>query len=179
MKRLAVLRHADAIAGDGTQDFERRLSARGRAQTALIRRELERRSHRFDAVVASPAGRVRETLDGLGMLTGVRFERSLYTASPETWLAVVRALPDTADRALLVGHNPVLQELVAMLARPGPLSDRIAFRYPTAAAALIAFDCDSWAQVGPSLGILEELILPDELPGFRLLRRKLRLHPPR
>ena len=163
MKRLVVLRHAKAAAGDEARDFDRALDARGHAQTALVGREFERRGIRFDVVVASPAVRVRETLDGLGTLPEVRFERAIYSASAGTLLAMVRALPGAAGQALVAGHNPGVHELVVMLARRGPLSERVAFRYPAAAAALFHFDCDTWAEVAAGSGDLEALIFPDEL----------------
>ena len=70
-------------------------------------------------MVCSPAQRTRETwalvaaeLDGA---PDAVFDDRVYAAEPEELLDVVRDLPDTADTALLIGHNPGVVELVELL----------------------------------------------------------------
>lgn len=162
MKRLTILRHAKA--SPGPDDFARPLTARGREQARRIGAELERREAVFDHVAASPAARVRETLESLDLagLPKTRFDEALYMASSEALLQVIDAFPDSIERALIVGHNPGLHELVLELARPGPLTGRVEARFPTAATAIIALPCDRWEQVTRGSGELVALILPDE-----------------
>src|SRR3546814_4028225 len=73
----------------------------------------------FDQVTASPAARVKETLEsvetGYGAPLEPHFDRRIYLASAETLLDVIHDTPDNADTLLLVGHNPGLEELVLLL----------------------------------------------------------------
>ncbi len=99
MKRLTLLRHAKSSwDAPGLQDFDRPLNKRGREAARLVGRELSRRKLRFDLVLASPAMRVRETLeelaDGFGSALDIRFEPRIYLADPDTLLDLVRGLSD-------------------------------------------------------------------------------------
>jgi phosphohistidine phosphatase len=148
-------------------DFDRPLNPRGRKAAEAVGRELERRGLRFDHVVASPAVRVRQTLDrltgGYGELPDIRFVPAIYEAPLGALAEIVRAIPDECRSALLVGHNPGLQQLVLELSRGarGPLRERVAERFPTAATAIIDFDVESWRQT--NAGELADLIVPREL----------------
>lgn len=167
MKQLTILRHAKSSWDDPQlDDFDRPLNTRGRQAAEAVGGELSRRGVRFDHVVASPAVRVRETLNllaqGFGSLPPARFERDIYGASVTTLLQQVWALPDAYGSALLAGHNPGLGQLVLALAdAASPLRERIADKYPTGAAAVLRFSADRWKDAGD--GTIAELILPREL----------------
>jgi len=166
---LAVLRHAKSDWGiAGLADFDRPLNDRGRKAARRIGRELKRRKIRFDQVLASPALRVRETLDGLvegyGKALDVRFEESIYDARPETLFHLVRTLSGEVHAPLMVGHNPGLHELVLSLAgEDDAVRPKIAAKFPTAALALITLPVGRWDEVEPGTGEIRELIVPREL----------------
>jgi phosphohistidine phosphatase len=170
MKRLTILRHAKSSwdQPDG-KDFDRPLNDRGWTAARRMGRELKRRHVTFDLVLASMAARVRETLDGLReefeIKAPVRFEPEIYHASEAALLALVRALPDTVEAPLLVGHNPGLQELILGLTRDDPVGRRrrVAQKFPTAGLATIELPVEHWSEVGPGRGSLTELIIPRDL----------------
>jgi phosphohistidine phosphatase len=118
-RQLVVLRHAKSAWPDGVPDQQRPLNRRGRADAPAAGRWLRDHISRLDAVVCSPAERTRQTLAlvaaELDDPPDPRFDDRIYGAPPDALLAVVRELPDTAGTALLVGHNPGVQELVALL----------------------------------------------------------------
>ena len=171
MKRLTVLRHAKSSRDEpGTADFDRPLNPHGWKSARRMGRELRDRGIRFDLCVASPAARVRETLDGLAEGYGqfgfaIAFEGRIYMAEAATLLGLVRALPEHVESPLLVGHNPGLERLIAMLTRDDDkgLRERIAGKFPTAALASIDLPARNWAEVERSSGTVAELILPKEL----------------
>ena len=169
MKRLTVLRHAKSSWGDpDLDDFDRPLNDRGWEAARRIGRELQRRQVRFDLVLASPAVRVRETLDGVqerfAFEGPIHFDQRLYLAGEELLLTIVHELPDSAGSALLVGHNPGLQELVLKLAPEGEREHRrVQEKFPTAALAMTDLPALSWRDVETGSGWLAELILPREL----------------
>ena len=72
MKRLIVLRHAKSSWDEpNLDDFDRPLNARGWKAARRMGTELKRRDMQFDLALASPALRVRETLNGLADGYGV------------------------------------------------------------------------------------------------------------
>ena len=170
MKRLALLRHAKSSWDEpGLDDFNRPLNERGWKAAKRMGRELKHRRMRFDLVLASPATRVRETIDGLQEKFefdgAIRFESQIYAATEGTLLELVRELPDQVSAPLCVGHNPGLEWLIARLTRDDEkgLRNRIAGKYPTAALAVIELPVKRWRDVQPGSGEVVELILPKEL----------------
>ena len=168
MKSLTILRHAKSSWDDPVDDFDRSLNARGRKAAVMVGEELKRRGAKFDCVIASPAKRVRQTLDqlaeGYGAPLDVHFDPRIYLASEDNLLDLVRGIPDDVRSALIVGHNPGLHHLVLLLTREDDvLRQRIAEKYPTAAAATIGLPAKRWSEVEPASGELSALILPRDL----------------
>jgi phosphohistidine phosphatase len=167
---LTVLRHAKSSWDEAElNDIDRPLNARGRKAARQVGRELERRHFRFDAVFASPATRVRETLEelaeGFGESWEIRFDERIYAASAETLFDLVRSIPEDVHAPLLVGHNPGLQELILRLTQDdgADLRRRVGTKFPTAAVAAITLPVPRWDEVTLDSGEIRELILPREL----------------
>jgi phosphohistidine phosphatase len=170
MTILTVLRHAKSSWDQhGLDDFDRPLNERGRKAARRVGRELKHRRIRFDRVIASPAVRVRETLDELAKgydgVLDLRFDERVYAADAKSLLDIIQGIPEEVHAPLLVGHNPGLQELLLKLTRDddGGLRRRIAAKYPTAAIAVVTLPAPRWAEVSPESGEIRELILPREL----------------
>lgn len=170
MKRLTVLRHAKSRWDDpGVGDFNRPLNDRGWKAARRIGRELRHRDQRFDLVLASPAARVRETIDAVEekftFTAPIRFEQRLYLAGEELLLTLLRSLPETVHRPLLVGHNPGLQRLLLELSEEDDegLRGRVAQKLPTGALAVVDLPAHRWDRVQPASGRITELILPEDL----------------
>src|SRR3546814_1247134 len=101
----------------------------------------------FDQVTASPAARVKETLEsvetGYGAPLDPHFDRRIYLASAETLLDVIHDTPDNAVTLLLVGHNPGLEELVLLLVpdrEEDGERDQVEEKYPKIGRAQITLD---------------------------------------
>jgi phosphohistidine phosphatase len=169
MKRLTLLRHAKSDWGDPSlKDFDRPLNDRGWKSARRMGRELSKRGMEFDLVVASPAARVRETIDGLTeklkLNVEIRFEPRMYGATADELMGIVRGLPETARSPLLVGHNPGFHQFVLELAAAGDkLRDRVAHNLPTAALVQVGLPANRWTEVESGSGEIAALILPKEL----------------
>jgi phosphohistidine phosphatase len=171
MKRLALLRHAKSSWEEpNADDFDRPLNERGWKAARRIGRELKQRKITFDIALASAAARVRETLDGVQEGYGefafeLRFDGRIYMALPSTLLDLVRELPDSAEAALIVGHNPGLERLVVSLTRDDEshLRRRVQEKFPTGALAVLELRANSWKDVHEESGRVAELILPRDL----------------
>lgn len=167
MRQLAVLRHAKSSWADpGMDDFDRPLNDRGRKAARQIGEAIRERGHKFDLILASPAARVRQTLDGVGDVgVEARFEPSIYLAGMDQLVSLVREVEPKVRSLMLVGHNPGLERLLAMISREDEygLRRRVEGKYPTGALAVVQLDVKSWAEVQPECGEIVELILPREL----------------
>jgi phosphohistidine phosphatase len=167
MKVLSLLRHAKSDWHDPSlSDFARPLNARGRDDARAMGRELRRLGLAYDCILASPAARVTETLQGLEEILGalpVHYDERIYLASTETLLTIVRAAGDQHQGLLLVGHNPGMERLALLLSRGGPLHDRVAEKYPTGALAEIGFPADRWRDAIESTGTLQRFLRPRDL----------------
>ena len=170
MKRLTILRHAKSSWKDRElNDFDRPLNARGRKAARLMGHEMTERGMRFDSVLASPAFRIRETIDGVSeghqLPSPIRFEPRIYEARVSELMELIGTLPDEASSALLVCHNTSAERLVLKLAKDDKagLRKRVEDKFPTAGLAAIELPVDRWSEVQPDSGALVELIYPSDL----------------
>ncbi|RHW18742.1 histidine phosphatase family protein [Sphingomonas gilva] len=171
MKTLTLLRHAKSSWDDSVaRDFDRPLNAKGQRAAATMGRHMKSLGLAFDHVVASPARRVTETIDhvvaGYGETLAPDWDRRIYLASAATLLDIVRDLPDTHDRVLVVGHNPGLEDLVLLLVpdRTGDaLRDGIEEKYPTASLAELTLETDRWADFAADAATLSRFVRPRDL----------------
>jgi phosphohistidine phosphatase len=167
-RRLTLLRHAKSDWPD-VPDHDRPLAKRGRKDAPEIGRWLRRHGYVPDTVICSTARRTRQTWDLVApQLDGsptVEFEPRAYAASAQTLLYLCRELPGRCRAALLIAHNPGLEELAASLAEPpagqgarGPAG----FRFPTAAVAVFEF-AGEWPALTPGQARLLDFIVPADL----------------
>lgn len=119
MHDLILLRHAEAmqLAVDGS-DRERPLSLRGEEEARAAGAWLREQRVAPDTVLCSPARRAQMTveraLDTLGAGTP-RFLPDIYDGTPGDLLSLLESHAAQARQALLVGHNPGLEQLLALL----------------------------------------------------------------
>ena len=168
MKVLTLLRHAKSTWDDPVaRDFDRPLNRRGRKAARRIGEAIRDLGLAFDAVVASPAARVKETLDeveqGCGRPLGAVYEQRVYLASLDTLIGIVRGADDGVERLLVVGHNPGMESLAMALTSGAGLRDEIAVKYPTGTLAEIALPAERWAEVAPGTGRIARFIRPRDL----------------
>lgn len=130
-RELIILRHAKSSWDRSmTADFDRRLNARGVEDGTSMASVLASALPRPDRVLCSPARRTRDTLaflvPNLVDPCLVEYDDSLYLADAATWLAWIRAAPETCRVLMLIGHNPGLTDLVnLLLAGEGPSLDNL------------------------------------------------------
>lgn len=119
MRELILLRHAHAEAPSaGQSDLDRPLSAEGQAASEAVGRWLVEHARVPDCVLCSPARRTRETVEAVLRVTGYVdqcTEPAIYEATPGTLIEVADRYRDIA-RVMLVGHNPGLEQLAALMA---------------------------------------------------------------
>ena len=164
MKILLILRHAKTEAYSEGGDRSRALTDRGIRDAGLIGRHVLGVLGCPDVIVTSDAVRAVQTTDLFAKAADctdrILTEPAIYDADVETLLGVVQSLPDRADYAVIVGHNPGFEELASVLT--GQTMPPV--HMPTAAAAHLEFDIPSWTQITPGSGRLVALYEPKNLP---------------
>ncbi|AQR75910.1 histidine phosphatase family protein [Sphingomonas sp. LM7] len=170
MKTLTLLRHAKSGWDDPVaRDFDRPLNPKGQRAAAMVGRHMKSLGLAFDHVVASPAVRVVETLDHVGQGYACdlapAWDQRIYLASTATLLDVVHDLPAGAERVLLAGHNPGLEELVLLLVpeEGGALREEVEIKFPTATLAEMTFDVADWGDVRAGQATLTRFVRPRDL----------------
>lgn len=160
MRELLLLRHGKSDWPPGVPDFDRPLARRGKRNAVRIGAYLCENNRVPDRIVTSPAMRAADTARRVAKAihldpSAVAEEPRLYHAEVRTILEIVRRLPDTVTRVILVGHNPGMENLVGeMTGRPEPL--------PTAALAIVEHH-GPWREFAPDRATIAALIHPREL----------------
>ena len=162
MKTLLILRHAKSSwKKPDLADHDRPLNKRGKQDAPRMGRLLCDEGLMPEVILCSTAKRALDTAvkvaDECGYDGEIRPSRDLYSFGPEPYLDAVSRLDDAYERAMIVGHNPGLEELV------GAFSGDYE-RFPTAALAQIKLPIERWGDLDDDTeGKLVNLWRPKEL----------------
>ena len=156
MKTLYLLRHAKSSWEESSlRECDRPLTDRGREAAELIGKRLAAEELVDALLLCSPALRTRETAEIVfqDLRVDERFDERIYEASLRDLTQVISEIPDDKQVAVLIGHNPGLEELLAFLTGEQR-------RMPTCALVKIKFEFASWKEVKAGGGSLEWFTTP-------------------
>jgi phosphohistidine phosphatase len=162
-RQLVLVRHAKSSWDDpDLADRDRPLNARGRRASARVGEYLRDARVHPDLVLCSAARRARQTLEllHLAKTTHVLIEDELYGAELAALLARLRTIPDHVASAMLIGHNPGVEELARMLVGDASM---LAMKFPTGAVADVRFATRHWNEIEAGIGELRAFVTPREL----------------
>jgi phosphohistidine phosphatase len=169
LKTLYLLRHAKSSWDDPSlADHDRPLAARGRKAASRMAVHMRQAKVRPDLVLCSSATRAVQTYEliasALGSTTEVLVEDDLYGAGDAELLIRLNGVADAVGAALLIGHNPGLQDLALALAGDGdtPGLTKIGDKFPTGALATLSVPTP-WSTLGPGGAYLAGLATPRDL----------------
>lgn len=164
VKTLVFLRHAKSDYPPGIADINRPLNGRGRMDAPAAGRWIESHVGVPEVVVKSPATRAEETWqlasgEWSSQPSLVVEDERIYEASVMALLAVISELPLSAGSALIIGHNPGMEDTVRALAQTADATAAavLAHKLPTSAIAVMKFEGEWAAQ---SSGFLECCVIP-------------------
>lgn len=164
MSRLFLLRHAKAgWAEPGMRDFDRPLEPIGRTDADAIGTLMRASAYIPDLVLCSSAKRARETWDWVARHTGngrVIYSDSLYSTDAAGYVDFIRKTAE-ADDVLLVGHNPMMEDVAMALSGDGDAHAQSTLHsgFPTSALAVIRFP-GKLSETAPGKGYLEAFLTP-------------------
>lgn len=111
---LILWRHAEAEDGDGSlPDHKRRLTARGEKQAKQVAQWLHRHLTRKRRVLVSPTDRTQQTAHALELPYEV--EPKLGLGASVSDVLKVAGWPDHGGTVLIIGHQPTLGRVAALL----------------------------------------------------------------
>ncbi|MFZ0063623.1 MAG: histidine phosphatase family protein [Pyrinomonadaceae bacterium] len=160
-RTLLLMRHAKAsptIAG--VSDLARPLLAEGRSAAALLGSFIKREQLAIDCALSSPAVRARQTIDSVleaaGLSLNVNIDQRLYEGGPHLLVEVLVEIDNDLRAVLLVGHNPVLEDLVHLLT-----GERVHLSPGTLTHLEVA--ATRWSEVGSAENKLRRVVRPKDL----------------
>jgi phosphohistidine phosphatase len=172
LKNLYLLRHAKSSWDNpALEDHDRPLARRGMQAAARMGSYIALADVRPDLVLCSSAARAVQTLEAIevaigigGFLGELKVEDGLYGARAADLLARLQGLQDSVGRALVIGHNPALQDLAIALAGHGDRASllRLRGKFPTCALATLTIT-GAWADLEAGQADLTSLVSPADL----------------
>nr|WP_042177717.1 histidine phosphatase family protein [Kibdelosporangium sp. MJ126-NF4] len=152
-RTLALLRHAKSAWPEGVADLERPLGERGLRDAPVAGRWLAENLPGLQFVACSTAVRARQTWElASAELPGQPDVRHFAKIYYGPLVEVVRDLPAQVGSALLVGHNPDMEDLAEFLT-----GDQVVFK--TSTLAVLRSDLP-WTDAGQGWGELVTTVTP-------------------
>lgn len=151
MKKLLLIRHAQATHEGGYTDFERPLTPKGIREATTMAGRINAKGITPQLLVSSPALRTMGTADIFTEHLSIHqphINKDIYDASTQTLLEVISRFDDSNEFIALVGHNPGISEILYYLTGSPQQMD-------TSGVALIELNIDTWAEVTENSGKLE------------------------
>ena len=161
-KLLLILRHAKSSwEFEELSDHDRPLNNRGRRDAPLMGRKLLKEQLVPQIIISSSAVRAHSTAKKVAKACGyedeILIDPALYGSGYSDYLNVLTNQEDEHDIIMLVGHNPISEQLVEVLT--GEI-----VTMPTCAIACISLPITSWKQIiDKTKGQLLNLWRPKEL----------------
>ncbi|MBF6057627.1 MULTISPECIES: SixA phosphatase family protein [Thiomicrorhabdus] len=163
LRELLLIRHAksDWKNAEDLLDIERPLSEKGKKQAKKIGVWLKQQEIFPDLILVSPAVRAQQTLKRIcnECPTETHTVDKLYNADLDTLIETLSEAP-TAERIMLIGHNPGLEQLFQYLKNEHSTSEIQLF--PTASIAHFILPGD-WSHLEAGDGKLRQFIRPKEI----------------
>lgn len=167
MKTLLLLRHAKSDWGDfDLKDFERPLAKRGQKDAPRMGAVLKNFGLVPDQIISSPAERARQTSQLVAKHCGytgkIDWDTSFYGAGSEDLFNALHRLPPLVETALLVGHNPAMEETASELlsGRHADWDDEVSITIPTAGLLCLELHIVDWSVLEPGDAALRWYLIP-------------------
>jgi phosphohistidine phosphatase len=170
MKTIFLLRHAKSSWKDaGLSDFDRPLNKRGKQSAKALASHMAAEGIDPDVVLCSAAKRTRSTLKrvqtGFGTEAKTIVDEAYYHAGLGDWMRHLLELDTGVASAMVVGHNPGIEELAHHLIGGGDEDayGRLCFKYPTGGFAVLTADVGTWSQLKGGGARLRSFVCPRDL----------------
>lgn len=161
MKKLFILRHAEAPGSYDLSDKERPLSERGIKQAKSVATHIKNVDH----VLCSSALRTKMTFQAMeqsGLQVGkVDYLDTIYNAPAGDLLHEIQKAE--SESLLVIAHNPGIHALAATLSGKGEQIklEQLNLAYHPATLTILECPIDNWSEIQPQQNKLIDLVIPD------------------
>lgn len=168
MRSILLMRHAKSSRDNfGLKDFDRPLAERGREDARRMGVFVKAVNALPGYIICSPAKRAKQTVDLFTKAVGinnnaslVNWDENFYSGSAWDYLAAVQNATDKTDTILLVGHNPLLEQVASLLCNN---EENYTVRMPPGAVVCIEHPAIKWKQVKPATARVKWMMIPELL----------------
>ena len=153
VKTILLMRHSKSEWEEDVSDFERSLTGRGRNDSPLMGKFLLKCGKMPLLIISSPAKRAKETAELLSRSCRYRkkieFNDALYENSPGEIIKILQKIDDEIDTAMVIGHNPSIEEATKKLCFRETKSIESGIKFPTSAIVCLEVEIESWSELYP------------------------------
>ena len=146
MKSVILFRHGKSDWGANyNHDHDRPLSKRGVRDAKKMGKFLSKKVEVPDLVISSTALRTRDTIElavkNGGWSTIIKYEKSIYGASLEKLLNILKEQDNKYQCICLVGHEPIFSSFIEKV------KGQSIIKFPTGAIGKVSFDTKKWNEI--------------------------------
>ena len=170
MKRLiTLLRHGETVTYDARGDFYRPLTEDGKLNIQRIGAFLDKQGLYPDLILASAAERTQHSAEKLhkilfpNLKPVITLDRQLYNADAHTLRNALQNLPGDVHHVVLVGHNPGISALPALIAGADIRKKRMFPSLKPAAMIMIEIK-GKWSGLDAASGRILQQVEPSKVP---------------
>ena len=162
MKTIYFCRHAKSSWDNPDwTDRSRPLNERGLRDAPQMAAFLKTQNAQIDLLLVSPANRTQQTADFYAAALGIATDQkhtlsSIYEAYPDDIYQIIQSLANTADRAMIVGHNPAMTQIFNAVS-PSPIAN-----VPTCGIFEVAYEVEDWQHALIGVGVLRNFWYPKQ-----------------
>lgn len=154
MKTLLILRHAKSDRGDPSlADHERPLNKRGEQDAPQMGKLIKDENIVPELIISSSALRARMTAElaakACQYSKDILLDGAIYADGVDSYIELLKNVPDRYNRVMVVGHNPDLEYLIQIFSQKTE-------PFPTSGLALFDVYIKSWQEM--SLDVKATLI---------------------
>lgn len=165
-RQLLLVRHVKSAWDDASiADHDRPLSRRGAKALTRLRDHMRQIDRPPELVLCSTARRTVDTFEGMRTVlphdARVEMERAIYDASGDTLLSRLQFIGDDIGCAMVIGHNPAVQDVALSLVGAGDpdMRAQLSAKLPTGAAVTLSFD-GAWGDLRAGTARLDDVFMP-------------------
>lgn len=168
-RQLIIMRHAKSGWGGAARDFDRTLNGRGRKDAPAMAQWLANQNLIPGTIVVSPAQRTRETAAAFFAQFSIDSNHTLwdervYEAGRRDLLSVLADIPAKTNNAMLIGHNPGMEDLCEYLAENYSVFAHHIKPMPTAALVCLELG-ENWMNLHEGCARIVKHMRPKDILG--------------
>ena len=165
---LLLMRHGKAENSSGQPDHERALAERGQSQARLVGEYLAAQNVEVSRVLVSDSTRTAQTWEGVrSQMTDfdgeVTSHEEIYSGGPSELLSLVRGVAPEHAVVLVIGHEPTISSLSALLVDDDSDAGATAqarIGMPTGSMSVLSGSLENWEALGEDALTLHTIVRP-------------------